>query len=629
MEQRKNSEILDDVNTHTGNFEKKRKIKNISMLVLIILALLCVAVIVINPKTRETILNSINGNIENANESNAVVSSAAIISTKTGTGPFDSNDEPGNDSSEDNNIVRSFDQVTWTVDLTMNSKDNKAIAGSKINVEATLPENCANVMEWDLDSMQWIENGKVSSDGRTLTGSYTVADTETSSSAKQTLVFVLQVYGAGNGTEIIPTFNFSIEGNEDTEKATTTAETVRVSAAGKYNIKLVKNTTAKRAINLDYNGESINGRVYGYTFILQLYNDNSSKGLKGLEYPDGEITFDLDFQLQRNKFDSGELEDITEDNILFWNYKVGYGNEVIPNRSMAFNDEHWLEDGRSVSPYGVRVNDRTRCVYNSGNITMEQNENRLTVTVKDYDFDGIFPIYNTDTLSTSAVNYTSNIGCFSVGTFQVIVPDNEDTTVDNRNYYLTVSDSNFSAETMSGQITSNQMVTSDDSNRVQHVRYSSGSFNHETWLYNGSGSYIHTNWNSGDAKANIGQEFNLGTTISISNSNDPDDYIRSADKFIKFDGEAFEVLDYNGNEKFHMTGTSSMKWKYWYVTKKDGSNWTNQTDMNNGKIEDMLLYENKEDIPEGFNCIGVYIESQEGYLTAGTKVYFYVKLKVI
>ena len=57
--------------------------------------------------------------IININEINAVeelpddggrISSSQVIQTKTGTGPFDKNDEPGNDSSEDNNIVRSFDQ---------------------------------------------------------------------------------------------------------------------------------------------------------------------------------------------------------------------------------------------------------------------------------------------------------------------------------------------------------------------------------------------------------------------------------------------------------------------------------------------------------------------------------------
>ena len=149
------------------------------------------------------------------------ISSAQIIQTKTGTGPFDDNNNPGNDSSEDNNIVRSFDQITWTIDLTMALKTGIAETGLKggiINVEATLPEACANVMKWDLDSMAWLENSQISSDGRILTGQYSMSETETTIPGKQTLVFLLQVYGAGNETEIVPTFKFDLEGNDEKDK---------------------------------------------------------------------------------------------------------------------------------------------------------------------------------------------------------------------------------------------------------------------------------------------------------------------------------------------------------------------------------------------------------------------------
>ena len=74
------------------------------------------------------------------------ISDATIISTKTGTGPFDDNDDAGNDSSEDNNIVRSFDQVTWTIDLTTALKEgvtDTSLTGGAIEVEATLPEALA------------------------------------------------------------------------------------------------------------------------------------------------------------------------------------------------------------------------------------------------------------------------------------------------------------------------------------------------------------------------------------------------------------------------------------------------------------------------------------------------------
>ena len=51
-------------------------------------------------------------------DDSAIVETAIISSKITGTGPFDDNDEPGNDSSESNNIVRSFDTVTWNLEAT-------------------------------------------------------------------------------------------------------------------------------------------------------------------------------------------------------------------------------------------------------------------------------------------------------------------------------------------------------------------------------------------------------------------------------------------------------------------------------------------------------------------------------
>ncbi len=604
----------------------KNGIKTRSMLVFLILALLCVSVVLANPKARQTILNSISGNIENANESNAVVSDATIISTKTGTGPWDSDDQPGNDSSENNNIVRSFDQVTWTVDLTMNSKDNKAIAGSKINVEATVPDTLANLVKWDLSSMSWIQNGQVSSDGRTVTGSYTVADTETSSSAKQTLVFVLQVYGAGNATEIIPTFNFNIDENSDTEKATVTAEKVIVSAKGKYNVQLVENRNLnKRVLDLNYAEQSIDGRAYGYAFILQLYNDSPSKGLKGVEYPKGDITFDIDLKLERTKFGSTEREDITKDSVLLWNYKVNYGTPIIANRDMNFGagSSSLYGNASQDAPIGIKNDDRNCSVYNSGNILMQQNENKIKVTVNNYSFDGIFPkgidIYTQNV-------YSDNIGCFSVGYFQVIIPDNESTTVEDRNYYLTISDSNFKVSSITEDNITNQMVVTDDNVSINHVRYSPGTFNHHIYLWGINEGLLQSSGSAGDSVRSIGQELYARSYIDISWTNDSDDYLRTVDRFFKFDGEAFEISDTPS-----AVGMNHMKWKHWVVTKKDGTNWTSQTDMNNGKIEDMNLYEHLADIPEGYICIGVYIESQGGYIEVPSRFdaqFFNIRLKV-
>lgn len=231
--------------THTGNLNKKILI-SVGILVAIMILLGVFALIFsINNKENESIGS---GNEEyNAggviNGDKGYISSAQIIQTKTGTGPWDANDEPGNDSSEDNNIVRSFDQVTWTVDLTFGLKSgitDTGLSGGIINVEANLPEACANVMKWDIDSMQWIENGKVSNDGKILTGQYSMSNTETTIPGKQTLVFVLEVEGAANNTEIIPTFKFSLEGNNEEEKIEIKANKTIVSAAPRYNIMIQK-----------------------------------------------------------------------------------------------------------------------------------------------------------------------------------------------------------------------------------------------------------------------------------------------------------------------------------------------------------------------------------------------------
>ena len=485
--------------------------------------------------------------------------------------------------------------------------------GGKIVVEATLPTSLATLVKWDLEQMTWLD-GNVSEDGTTLTGSYTLDENTSATSGRQNLQLVLQVYGAGNGTEIQPTFKFSLDGNNEEDKYILTPDIITVSAVGKYNVKFVEDE-AKRAIDINYDEEIIDGRVYGYAFILQLYNDNTSKGLKGLEYPQGDVTFDINLKLERTKENSEEQkEDITNlANILLWNYKVSFGNEVIPNRSMSIGSRN---NAISIAPRGVNNGDRKRCVYDSGNITMEQNEDKIKVTIKDYKFDGTFPIYNTNELDGYAPIYTENIGCFSVGFFQIIVPDNDETTKNDRKYYLTVNDSDFKANTLSGKNIVTQMVTTDDTSTMEHLRYKTGEFSQLIFLNQdkNNGNHLSSAWNGGDARANVGQIFYAFDEVRISPNNDVDDYIRGVDRFFKIDGEAFEIIDYSEKEKIGTIGMNNMKWKTWYVTKKDGSNWESQEDMNNGKIEDMILYETKDDIPKGYTCIGIYVESQEGYI---------------
>ena len=552
------------------------------------------------------------------------ISSAQIIQTKTGTGPWDANDEPGNDSSEDNNIVRSFDQVTWTVDLTMALKSgvvDSGLTGGIINVEATLPETCADVMKWDLDSMKWIEKGNVSTDGRTLTGQYSMLETETTIPGKQTLVFVLGVEGAGNKTEIIPTFTFELEGNEENDKVTITGDKIIVSAKGKYNIKLNRNVQLADKTTVDYGEGNTSGRMYGYSFELQIYNENESKELKGIEYPNGDITFDIDLKLERSRFGSNELEDITDEATpILWNYRVNDWTSTniegnIPGRNMHTGNGYFLYNLQV--PLG-KFREAEYSTYNSGNIKITQEGSSLKVVVSDYKLNGTFPYYESSYSGNTHRSkiYTENIGTFSVGYMQIFVPDTEASTIENRNYYLTVSDSNMRVTSITNQILTSQMSTSDDTSRISHVIYSPGTYSHITYFYDTNFKLLSTTTSTGDSKETIGNIVMALSKFDISLYSDNDIY--TANKFYKFDGECFEPIYYNNARYIKRNMGGNAQFRVWYVTKKDGKNWTSQTELNNANIEDMDIYDNIEDIPENKICVGVYVESIDGYISKYT-----------
>ena len=621
--------------------------KSVAIMLVLILAVL-VTLVASNQEVRESIIQAFNGEIQNAEENEefnnntrakvigdkATISSAVITQRKTGTGPWDEDDEPGNDSSEDNDIVRSFDQVTWTVDLTMALKEGAgvdSIAGGTIEVKAELPENCANVMKWDIDEMSWLGgSGVVSEDGRTLTGNYTMSEETTTVPGKQTLVLVLSVEGAGNGAEIVPTVTFNLAGSEEDEKVSITGEKVIVSATGKYNIQLHSNTAyLSNKTTVDYGEGEVEGRMYGYGFTVQLYNESESKGLKGVEYPQGEISFDIDLKLERSPNGSSELEDITsEATPILWNYRANNWDGIsgnIEDRDM-YGSGYALYDMRL--PLGIDVGDRTYSTYDSGDIQMIQEGNTLHVTINNYGFDGEFPKYNSywkgSSINLKTKIYTDNIGTFSVGYMQIFVPDTEASTIDGMNYYLTVSDSNMQI-TSSIQEINTQMNASDDSIRIQHIIYKQGSYSQS--ISPGAESLF----GKGDSKVNIEDTINMSVFFSIRETNDYD--INTANKFIKFDGEAYEPIYYNDGSKYHKNGSmrGDTVFKVWYVTKKDGANWASQEEMNNGNIEDMDIYENIEDIPEGKICIGIYLETISGYISrinaTSNALYFPFKIK--
>ena len=572
---------------------------------------------------------------------NGYISSAQIIERATGTGPWDENDEPGNDSSPDNDIVRSFDQVTWTVNLTTALKEGVSQAsytGGVVEFTANLPVEYAKTefapyMEWDLDSMSWIEDASLSEDGITLTGRYSLSETETTLPGAQTLVFVLKLYGVPNQSEFAPTFTFNLAGNEENEKTSITDSNITISAAGKYNINLVRQGNLSKKVSLVLDEESnqeTTGRMYGYGIILQLYNEDESKGLKGIEYPQGDITFNIETKLEKTNInDSNDVEDITSYcTPILYDYKINTINtNGVLGKDMNFGNNIYGYMHIN-APYGEPTTKRSESVYDSGNVTMVQNENKINTIISEYGFDGIFPSSNYD--SGNILRYTDNIGCFSVAYFQIFVPDNDYSTEEGYNYYLTVEDKDFKANTKSGVIT-NQQVTNDDISGNQHIIHRIGIYSQDIRVYNVDIEPSPLYYN-GNGATTLGDEFVAHLGINASLTNDDENSIYTLNKLVKFDGNGYEpYCDENGH--YYTTGNYDFfgidfTYKMWFVTKKDGTNWLSQDEMNNADIEDLVMYENYDEIPEGYICVGEYFETQAGYLTNGYQwTFIYLKVK--
>lgn len=610
------------------NWNPKKKIL-VLFLVVIIVALLKVATTNFYNKINineygETTLQALG---EPAPENDAYISSATMIQVKTGTGPFDSDDEPGNDTSDSNNIVRSFDQVTWTIEANMKLKEGTTVVNKKggtINIEATLPEECEGLMQWDLDSMGWTNGtGTTSNNARTFTAKYKMNEEAVTIPGKQTLVLVLKVDGASNNTIINPTIKVWLDGNEIEEKCTVSnVEDIKVSAAPRYNVKLIRNGNLSNKATVDYGEGNIAGRMYGYGVLLELYNNSVDKGLKGIEYPNGDIKFDINLKLTRTEFQSTAQTDITSEcTPVLWNYNINNDKDRtgnITNRDIYSNGNayHYYVNNM---PKGVVLADRTCSIYNSGNINMIQEGNVIHTTISNYDFDGTFPIYNYfyNNAPKTSINYKENEGVFHAGYFQVFIPDKEASTIEDRNYYLTVSNNNFNATSISGESTTIQQNTSDDSDTVNHVLYKPGTYSQTLMLYKATGGYLSTTAGAGDAKVVIGQDIQLFSKFGMSVSNDYNIY--SATKFIKFDGDVVEPKLYSNGVKYKTSSyAGTMNFNVWYVTKNDGTNWVDANEMNNANIEDMLIFENIEDIPVGYICVGEYFESIEGYIAVST-----------
>lgn len=253
----------------------------------------------------------------------AAVSRLRLIDRITGTAPFDKDNERGDDKDETNDIVRSYDTVTYDYEYTLTPDSTMDYyRRTRVGFRFELPYPQDRVT-FDAEKMGWVDHTpgyepKLTTetiDG-IVTQVYTcyrllepTSQSPTVNPGTGSIGLSVAVKGAPHGYRFHPTvkawpaWDASNPTNTGThERAEDTPEDVTVSAKLNLNVRMVNYGNVDRGV-FDFSSGAANapnkdeGKVtglgWGVALVTEMRWPDRTKGLKGLEAPSGRITYRL------------------------------------------------------------------------------------------------------------------------------------------------------------------------------------------------------------------------------------------------------------------------------------------------------------------------------------------------
>lgn len=253
----------------------------------------------------------------------AAVSRLRLADRITGTAPFDKDNERGDDKDENNDIVRSYDTVTYDYEYTLTPDSTMDYyRRTRVGFRFELPYPQDKVT-FDAEKMGWVDHTpgyepKLTTetiDG-TVTQVYTcyrllepTSQSPTVNPGTGSIGLSVAVKGAPHGYRFHPTvkawpaWDASNPTNTGTHKrAVDTPADVTVSAKLNLNVRMVDYGNVDRGV-FDFSSGAANapnrteGKVtglgWGVALVTELRWPDRTKGLKGLEAPTGRITYRL------------------------------------------------------------------------------------------------------------------------------------------------------------------------------------------------------------------------------------------------------------------------------------------------------------------------------------------------
>lgn len=442
----------------------------------------------------------------------AAVSRLRLTDRITGTAPFDKDNERGDDKDETNDIVRSYDTVTYDYEYTLTPDSTMDYyRRTRVGFRFELPYPQDRVT-FDAEKMGWVDHTpgyepKLTTEtiGGTVTQVYTcyrllepTSQSPTVNPGTGSIGLSVAVKGAPHGYRFHPTvkawpaWDASNPTNTGTHKrAEDTPKDVTVSAKLNLNVRMVNYGNVDRGV-FDFSSGAANapnrteGKVTGLGLGIALVTEmrwpDRTKGLKGLEAPSGRITYKIHLSNQYSDDTKTGTKHPMERRWQPLLYDYGHIDNMDSKYGRTFA---WMDDLHYRAP-GVadRADGYDRVARGNTTITTTTGEQGTDVTVS---FDGydtsVFPIHNkfNGTHNKCSTDYmtsdcsTMQVGAIHTDVLQFITPTSRDgRTV--AQYYgnvdqtanITMDDMGLTATGVSGdrlataEDNSNQASTGDD-----------------------------------------------------------------------------------------------------------------------------------------------------------------------
>lgn len=393
----------------------------------------------------------------------AAVSRLRLADRITGTAPFDKDNERGDDKDETNDIVRSYDTVTYDYEYTLTPDSTMDYyRRTRVGFRFELPYPTDKVT-FDAEKMGWVDHTpgyepKLTTetiDG-TVTQVYTcyrllepTSQSPTVNPGTGSIGLSVAVKGAPHGYRFHPTvkawpaWDASNPTNTGAHPpAVDTPKDVTVSAKLNLNVRMVDYGNVDRGV-FDFSSGAANapnrteGKVtglgWGVALVTELRWPDRTKGLKGLEAPTGRITYRLRLSNQYSDDTKTGTKHPMERRWQPLLYDYGHIDNMDSKYGRTFA---WMGDLRRRAP-GVadRADGNYRVARGNTTITTTTGGRGTDVTVS---FDGydtsVFPIDNhsPDLRQKCSTDYmtsdcsTMQVGAIHTDILQFITPTSRD-----------------------------------------------------------------------------------------------------------------------------------------------------------------------------------------------------------